>query len=377
MLCNLTMEFQVSQSAASVGRKENERVKTLQSLLQSDVGMVTVGLESLVTEIDKASMRKDSILIVGETGTGKEQVARAIECLKSRYLKREANLYEMSCAELPHDLMESELFGHERGSFTGALSNRKGLIEHADGCRLFLDEVGELSAEMQAKLLRVIEDRKVRRVGSNEYRDVDVQIIAATSSAKAREDGTGTLRRDLYHRLASTVISLPSFRDRPDKHKHALLSHAFQEAPLQSERSSEKTVYVDVHASVSEALSQLFYSGNVRQVLNVVKSVYANAEYEYADRSLPDTVRVLQRHVDDRIVRSANVVPSSPAPSDNNVSKEVDAHLTEATKKFQISYIKKAIFQCQGNMTHAARLLGLDRTNLYRKMGQLGMDKET
>ncbi len=212
--------------------------------------------------IDKVAESEARVLITGENGTGKELVARWLHC-KSR--RAEAPFVEVNCAAIPSELIESELFGHERGAFTSAVKQRKGKFEQADGGTLFMDEIGDMSLSAQAKVLRALQERKISRVGSDRDIDVDVRVIAATNKNLEEEIKRGNFREDLYHRIGVILIKVPPLRER--KGDVAILIDYFLDSICQE-------YHIPIKAIDKEAVSQLserYWSGNIRELRNVIE----------------------------------------------------------------------------------------------------------
>ena len=212
--------------------------------------------------IDKVAKSEARVLITGENGTGKELVARWLHC-KSR--RADAPFVEVNCAAIPSELIESELFGHERGAFTSAVKQRKGKFEQADGGTLFMDEIGDMSLSAQAKVLRALQERKISRVGSDRDIDVDVRVIAATNKNLEEEIRRGAFREDLYHRIGVILIKVPPLRER--KGDVAILIDYFLDSICQE-------YHIPIKAIDKEAVSQLserYWSGNIRELRNVIE----------------------------------------------------------------------------------------------------------
>jgi DNA-binding NtrC family response regulator len=212
--------------------------------------------------IDKVAESEARVLITGENGTGKELVARWLHC-KSR--RAEAPFVEVNCAAIPSELIESELFGHERGAFTSAVKQRKGKFEQADGGTLFMDEIGDMSLSAQAKVLRALQERKISRVGSDRDIEVDVRVIAATNKNLEEEIKRGNFREDLYHRIGVILIKVPPLRER--KGDVAILIEYFLESICQEYHIPTKAID---KAAISQ-LSERYWSGNIRELRNVIE----------------------------------------------------------------------------------------------------------
>ena len=219
--------------------------------------------------IDKVARSEARVLITGENGTGKELVARWLHCKSSR---AEAPFVEVNCAAIPSELIESELFGHERGAFTSAIKQRKGKFEQADGGTLFMDEIGDMSLSAQAKVLRALQERKISRVGSDRDIDVDVRVIAATNKNLEKEIREGNFREDLYHRIGVILIKVPPLRER--KGDVAILVKHFLESICQEYNIPTKNIDTEAVAMLSEKR----WSGNIRELRNVVERLVVLAD---------------------------------------------------------------------------------------------------
>jgi DNA-binding NtrC family response regulator/tetratricopeptide (TPR) repeat protein len=290
--------------------------------------------------IMRAARAPFPVLIEGESGSGKELVARGIHRLGTR---RDRRLCTVNCAALSDDLLEAELFGHARGAFTGAIGERAGLFEEADGGTLFLDEVGELSPRAQAKLLRVLQDGEVRRVGENLPRRVDARIVAATNRRLSDEVATNHFRADLRFRLDVVRIAVPSLRERATDIP-ALAGHFWTEAS--SRLGSSATLTADTLA----ALARYDWPGNVRELQNAIASLAVHA---------PRRGRVVPSMLPAHIARS-----SAPGP----------ATFDAARQDFERRYVRAALAQAGGHRAHAARALGVSRQGLAKMMRRLRID---
>jgi two-component system nitrogen regulation response regulator NtrX len=315
----------------------------------SRLGMVggSEAMRRIYQLVEMASPTRCRVLISGESGTGKELIARAIHSLSPR---RERPFVETNCAAIPAELIESEMFGHMKGSFTGAVADRKGKFEAANGGTLFLDEIGDMSLVTQAKLLRVLQEGVVTPVGSAEPRKVDVRILSATSKNLPEEIGRGTFREDLYHRINVLTIAVPPLRSRrediPELAEHFLrLSSA--ENGVRPKRLSSRAV---------DVLVQLPWQGNVRELRNLMERV---AILVTSDSVGPQDIM--------------DVLHMASAPDE--VAGAVP--LREARSRFERQYIVTRLHANRGNLGDTARELGIERTNLYRKMKQLGIPAPT
>ena len=296
-----------------------------------------------VFERARAAARSDTpVLVAGETGTGKELVARAIHAGGRRVSKA---FVAVNCAALPRELVESELFGHRRGAFSGADRDFPGLFVGAHGGTMFLDEVGELSLEVQAKLLRALQDGEIRPVGGLESRRVDVRIIAATNRSLS-ELRNGRLRQDLFFRLSVLVIELPPLRERHEDVPH-LVAHF-----LASLRARSVSTVEGIDADALELLAGYPFPGNVRELQNLLEALSVTLPPERRSIRADDVRAWLRR-------RGAG--PASP---------EVHTHLR--LDGLEAWAVEEALRLSHGNKSQAAHLLGISRDTLYRKLRDLG-----
>jgi DNA-binding NtrC family response regulator len=324
------------------------RVEGMQSVARETAAASTsipelVGSSQAMTEVRRAVTRAASapfaVLIEGESGVGKELVARAIHCLSAR---RERRFCDLNCAALPDELLESELFGHARGAFTGAITERAGLVEDADGGTLFLDEVADLSPRAQAKLLRMLQQQEVRRVGESFSRKVDVRIVSAVNRDMRAEAEAGRFRHDLLYRLDVIRIRVPPLRERPEDIP-ALAHHFWNNVAARvSTRASL------AHGTIT-ALSRYSWPGNVRELQNVMSAlaVAAPAQGQVRPSLLPHVI--------------------SGAAATGVVT------LAGARAQFERRFIEMALARAAGKRARAARELGLSRQGLLKIMTRLGV----
>ncbi len=302
------------------------------------------GVRALVARVAASDAR---VLITGESGTGKEVVAAALHAQSTR---RDQTYVRVNCAAIPRDLVESEMFGHEKGSFTGATERRIGRFELAHKGTLLLDEVGDLGAEAQAKLLRAIEAREIERVGSGKAIKVDVRIIAATNRDLGRAVADGTFREDLFFRLNVIPIALPPLRDHAEDIP-ALVEHF---TALLRVRSGQR-----IPAWSADALAALggyHWPGNVRELQNIVERLAILHGGETV------TAGHVTRVLPEAMVRTATAEVASGRP------------LSDALDAYERQLIEQALAGAHGNVAEAARRLQTDRPNLYRRMKRLGID---
>ncbi|WP_053213329.1 nitric oxide reductase transcriptional regulator NorR [Pseudomonas sp. Q12-87] len=313
----------------------------------------------LVEEINLVGGSDLTVLITGETGVGKELVAQAIHAASKR---AEQPMISLNCAALPETLVESELFGHVRGAFTGATNERRGKFELADGGTLFLDEVGELSLTVQAKLLRVLQSGQLQRLGSDKEHRVDVRLIAATNRDLAEEVRNGRYRADFYHRLSVYPLQVPALRDRG---RDVLLLSGFF---LEQNRSRMGLGSLRLTSDAQAALLAYDWPGNVRELEHLIGRSALKALGRCAVRpkilSLSAQELDLPRPLVDNPMPSVDSGPAMPS---------VSGDLREAVDAFQRQLITASLERHQHNWASAARELGLDRANLGRMARRLGL----
>jgi two-component system nitrogen regulation response regulator NtrX len=303
-------------------------------------------MAQLREQIAMAAPTNGRVLIHGENGTGKELVARAIHALS----RRRGPFVEVNCAAIPEDLIESELFGHVRGAFTGAVSDRRGKFELADGGTLFLDEVGDMSLKTQAKVLRVLEEQVVEPVGGTTPVRVDVRVVAATNKDLMEEIRAGRFREDLYFRLNVIPIFVPPLRERREDIPR-LAEHFMAEFAREYGRRPKQ-----LDPSALAMLQQYPWPGNVRELKNVIERLMIMVPGEVITAS-------------DLAFLAPGTLPVGP-PDDGDVPL---VPLHEARERFERAYILRALAREQGNISRTAERLGVERSNLYRKMRAYGI----
>jgi DNA-binding NtrC family response regulator len=310
-------------------------------------------MQQVYSIIDRVAASSVDVLVTGETGTGKELVARAIH---KRSRRSAGPFVPVDCGSIPDALMESELFGHERGAFTGADARRMGLVEFADGGTLFLDEIGELPLPLQAKLLRVLQERRVRRVGARQENAVDVRVVAATSRAIDQMVERGEFRRDLYYRINVVRIDLPPLRSRGDD--IGLLAEFFANRAAQEMGRHVGGLSTDVY----QVLKGYHWPGNVRELQNVVRRAIAMTRSPVAGiDDLPDEVVAAAG-------RSAGAEAGAVG---------FFAQRSEHVARFERQYLTELLARHLGDVSAAAREARLPRGTLYRLMKGHGLDSAT
>ncbi len=305
--------------------------------------------------IDKVSASDARVLITGESGTGKELVASAIHDASSR---REKPFVRVNCAAIPRDLVESEMFGHERGAFTGATQARIGRFELAHTGTLFLDEIGDLSLDAQAKLLRAIEAKEIHRVGGTRNIRVDVRIIAATNHDLAKAVRESTFREDLFFRLNVIPVALPPLRER-EGDVAQLVRHF---SLLHFKRTGQ--IPPTWTGGAMSALEEHAWPGNVRELANIVERI-----------SIVNPGATIDAGYISLILRPESDRPFA-APEKSMTSLQADSGLSEMLDDYESSIIETALRNARGNVAEAARVLHTDRPNLYRRMKRLGVGSE-
>jgi two-component system nitrogen regulation response regulator NtrX len=344
-------------SSAMELRQARREARTLRADLGLSGEMVgdSPGIRQVRGLIERVAPSDARVMITGESGTGKELVAAAIHAGSSR---RDRPFVRVNCAAIPRDLVESEMFGHERGAFTGATDRRIGRFELAHRGTLFLDEVGDLGAEAQAKLLRAIEAKEIERVGGGKPVRVDVRIVAATNKDLARGVIDGAFREDLLFRLNVIPIPLPPLRDRPGDIP-SLVRHF---AALHRLRTGQAVP--DWTDDAIAALSRHRWPGNVRELANIIERL----AILHAGRRVTeaDVAAVLPL---ERAPRTPTPPTALPLPD----PAELESSLSDTLDDYERTLISRALSMASGNVAEAARRLRTDRPNLYRRMRRLGI----
>jgi len=341
-------------------RRLVDRVKNLQSELATGPLAGTVvgagpAMRELSRQVERVVESDVAVCLLGESGTGKELVARAIHRGGPR---RSGQFVAINCAAIPASLQESELFGHERGAFTGAIQTRLGCFERARGGTLLLDEVGEMSPATQAVLLRTLQEHTVRRVGGSQEIPVDVRIVCATHRDLRGEVDAGRFREDLYFRLVVYPIQLPSLRNRVEDIP-ALVTHFLDKLRVRTAHGVR-----GLSAEALDALARHAWPGNVRELENVIhRSVLACRGQEIGLADLPPDLRSV----------------SSPGASERQVGDDLlgDEDEVVTLRELEQRAIRKALKLTRGSVGRAAKLLGIGRATLYRRLAELDVSQET
>jgi two-component system response regulator HydG len=356
----LPKNFSIDELTIVVERALRQRRLALENRHLRDQLQTAFALENIIGNspamagvfelVKKAARSEANILVVGESGTGKELIARAVHANSPRAA---GPFMPVDCASLPENLLESELFGHEKGAFTGAVRAKPGLTEAARGGTLFLDEIGELPLGLQVKLLRSLQERQIRRVGGTTLIDVDVRVVSATNRDLRDAARKGQFREELYYRVNVIEIRLPPLRERAGDVR--LLAHGFLK------RYGQGRILAYDGAAMT-ALETYAWPGNVRELQNVVERACALADGDTITAGdLPDHVRVGAR---------ATPAVASELPTDLGVTGTTDLGLREAKERWmavlEASYLRDLLGRHDGNISAAAKAAGIDRKTFHR-----------
>ena len=324
-------------------RSENRDLKSQVQPKREIVGS-SIPMKALRQQIGLMSPTNGRVLIYGESGTGKELVARAIH---AESLRQESLFVEVNCAAIPEDLIESELFGHRKGSFSGAAGDKEGKFQKADGGTLFLDEVGDMSLKTQSKVLRTLDEQRFTPVGGEEAIAVDVRVIAATNKDLEEEIAKGNFREDLFYRLNVIPFFVPPLRER--REDIPLLARYFLK---EISRSYSRRVR-EITDDAIETLMRYSWPGNVRELRNVIERVVIMN---------PTVNRLDRKHLPPLVYREGKRRTATDFST-----------LHQARAAYERDYILKKLDENHGNISRAAEVLGLERSHLYRKMKTLGI----
>jgi DNA-binding NtrC family response regulator len=339
-------------------RSENERLRN--ELTETNTFGQLIGSSPAMTRvyslIEKVANTDVSVLITGESGTGKEVVAKEIH---ARSRARTGPFVALNCAAMPEELIESELFGHEKGAFTGASGKRIGKFELADKGTLFLDEIGDMSLSTQAKVLRVLEEKRFQRLGGNETVSSDVRIVSATNKDLDREVEQNRFREDLFYRLCVVNIKLPPLRER--KTDIPAIAQAFCKRYSLAYRNES----LKLSKSTLKVMLEYDWPGNVRQLRNTIERAVVLTEGDEI------TLEVLPEEVTEREPQRHNTIQVTEENETSNIT-----NFKEAKREFEKKHIEKCLDKTAGNITQAAALLGMHRQSLQHKIKELGLTKK-
>ncbi|MHB8755048.1 MAG: sigma-54-dependent transcriptional regulator [Candidatus Acidiferrales bacterium] len=322
--------------------KENRRLRAELEYRYQILGD-SVPMKALRQQIALTAPTNGRVLIYGESGTGKELVARALHAQSAR---AKGPFVEVNCAAIPEELIESELFGHRKGSFTGASEDKSGKFQKADSGTLFLDEVGDMSLKTQSKVLRALEEQRVEPIGSSEMAAVDVRVIAATNKKLEDEISRNAFREDLFYRLNVIPFTVPPLRDRTEdililaRHFLGEFNRAYGKKPK------------ELTAAAMDVLLRYPWPGNVRELKNLIERLVIMSPAQHIE----------PQHLPPEVFRDAARSPQHPYST-----------LQEARSAYEREFILRKLEENQWNMTKAATAIGLERTHLYRKMRSLGI----
>ena len=340
------------EKALRIARLEQENSDLKRRLGKHQIIWASSAMRELMAQVEQVAGGETRVCIRGETGTGKELIARA---LHEKSPRRGAPFVSLNCAAIPTELLESELFGHEKGSFTGAAGRHIGKFEQANGGTLFLDEIGDMPVAMQAKLLRALEEGEIERVGGDKPLNVDVRIIVATHRNLEEQVRAGNFREDLYHRIYVFPIVLPPLRERREDIR--VLAEHF--ARLLAEQNGWKPKSFSREAI--EELERYSWPGNVRELRNVVEralllSTSDSVVAGVVQRALPQSAQVLR------------------AGGNGSFASDFDGPLAGRVEAFERETLLAELRRHHHHMTNTAKALGLERSHLYKKCQQLGID---
>jgi len=343
-------------------RKEEERQRLRQAMAKDVKREGFIGrsdiMENVFRLVERVAPARSTVLITGESGTGKELVAKAIHESSPR---ADAPFVVVNCSNIPSELLESELFGHTRGAFTGAVAAKKGLFEVADTGSIFLDEIGDLRPETQVRLLRVIQEREFTPLGDTTPVKVDVRIIAATNVDLKEAVKNGTFREDLYYRLSVVPIELPPLRNRREDIL-PLAQHFIRKYAEENQREISE----NMSAEVLSLLENYYYPGNVRELENIIERAVVIAQTNEL------TVECLRPEVRDPDLATEMIRSTEGKSADIDISRGVNFY--DEVKRFEIDLIRRALDQTGGHQSRAARLLGLNATTLNSKIKTYNLD---
>jgi two-component system, NtrC family, nitrogen regulation response regulator NtrX len=339
------------ENALRLKHLEEENRDLKRRLGRHQIVWTSAAMREVMAQVEHVAASETRVCIRGETGTGKELIART---LHEKSPRRNGSFVSLNCAAIPAELMESELFGHEKGSFTGAAARHVGKFEHAHGGTLFLDEIGDMPLTMQAKLLRVLEEGEIERVGGDKPFHVDVRVVVATHRNLEEQVRQGTFREDLYHRVFVFPILLPPLRERQEDMR-VLAEHFARQL---ADQNNWKPRSFSAEAIV--ALESYTWPGNVRELRNVVDRVLLLSPAD------PVEAAAVKRALPQAGAGSANALAASGALAAGGLAQRVEA--------FERETLLAELKRHRHHMTNTAKALGLERSHLYKKCQQLGID---
>ncbi len=362
-----TLEVLLRRAGTHAGLRVEKRNLERQLSYKGSLGEM-VGTSGRMQEIfallQQAGPSKACVLITGDSGTGKEMVARTLHALSPR---RQGPFIAINCAALPETLIESELFGHEKGSFTGASERRAGCFEVAQHGTLLLDEIGEMPMQTQAKLLRILEDSKVRRLGGRTEFEVDVRVVAATNKVPEQAVQGGQLREDLFYRLNVFHIHLPALRERKEDIRN------IAEALLTDLNRKHECRASDISPAVMEAFEKHNWPGNVRELRNVIeRAVILVGEGTIEMKHLPAFLQSRPAGSATLAGAGSHATPASPADDPDTVRFQIGTTVEDAEK----GLILRTLEHTRNNKTRAAEILGISLKTLHNKLKEYGAGKE-
>ena len=343
-----------SLARKALSRSVNRRsVRELREHVLEDLLGSSIAMKKILKTLIKVAPTDSTLLISGESGTGKEFVANIIHSLSQR---NEEHFVAVNCGAIPENLVEAELFGSKKGSYTGSVADRKGLFEMADKGTLFLDEIGELSLQTQVKLLRFLQEKEIRRVGDTENRYVDVRVIAATNRDLHQDITQGRFREDLYYRLSVFHLTLPPLRERRNSVPGLIRTFVKKYA------GQQKKEIFGIAKNAEAVLMSYNYPGNIRQLENIIEHAVTLCESDH----------ILLEDLPEYLLGPDGAPPMLALPKTEEPIMENPESLIPLSE-LERNYIRKALDICQRNHTEAARRLGISRSTLRRKLKELGM----
>jgi len=355
-------------------------VATLHAEIEARYEMIgqSPAMQKIYNDIDRVAPTKASVLITGESGTGKELLSRAIHRLSAR---ADAPFVKVNCAAIPRELIESELFGHERGAFTGAQARKRGFFEQAHGGTLFLDEIGDMDYAAQAKVLRALQSGEISRLGSEHTLFVDVRVLAATNKDLGREVASGRFREDLFFRLAVFPLRSPALRERMEDIR--ALADAFIAAFCKENGLKNKTI----DPAVYPALERRSFPGNVRELKNVIERAAILSGDMVTIADLPEDPHASPFDDDEGAPETvrASLTPSPPQASPERTPAAPEARLSSSSEprltlkeyrdRAERHYLIEVLASLEWNISRAAIILGVERTNLHKKIRAYGIKR--